>query len=230
MSVLGLIPARGGSKGIPRKNIRLLGGKPLIQWTVEAARASGVIDRLVVSTEDADIAMTADMLGVDVLERPAVLAQDDTPMVDVVRYALAHEPGEVMVLLQPTTPFRSPDRIGEAVNLLESTGADSVVSVVEVPAEFNPKWQFIVGNDEKRALVPWFNGPWLDKLPSRRQALAPSYVRDGGVYAFTRASFERHGTIYGKDCRALVVPSDEAVNINTESDWQEAERRLLVTA
>src|ERR671933_1940916 len=125
--ILGLIPARGGSKGIPGKNLAPLCGRPLLAWTVGAACAAGSLDRVVVSTDSDEIAAAARELGADVLERPAELARDDTPMRDVVLHAL-EELGrpEVLALLQPTSPLRRAAHVDEAVALLRRSGADCV--------------------------------------------------------------------------------------------------------
>src|SRR5918911_4592310 len=137
--VLGLIPARGGSKGIPGKNLAPLCGRPLVAWTIGAACAARSLDRVVVSTDSEEIAATARELGADVLERPAELARDGTPMRDVLLHAL-EELGrpEVLVLLQPTSPLRRAEHVDGAVALLRETGADSVVSVAEVPHRYRP--------------------------------------------------------------------------------------------
>src|SRR6266511_4265013 len=138
MEVVALVPARGGSKGIPRKNLAPLAGKALIRWTIDAARAAETVTRVVVSTDDDEIATEAH--DVDVLRRPSELAADDTPMLAVIRHALSHiEPCDVLVLLQPTSPMRRADHIDGAVRLLLETGADSVVSVVEVPHRYDPE-------------------------------------------------------------------------------------------
>lgn len=218
--ILGLIPARGGSKGIPRKNMRRLHGVPLFWRAISAAKLAGL--QPVVSTEDEEIAASAKKFGADVLGRPAHLADDDTPMASVVSHALQTLFHETVVLLQPTTPFRTPARIKEALALLESTGADSVVTVSEVPAEYGPEWQFF---RESLFLIPAV-GSSMHYVPTRRQDLRPSYIRDGGIYAFRRATFEHYGSIYGRTCVPLVVSPEESLNINNEADWQEAERRV----
>ena len=140
-----MITARGGSKGLPGKNLRLLGGRPLIAYTVDAARDSGAFDRVILSTDAPDIAAAARSLGSDVpFMRPPELARDETPHQPVLEHAVRwldeHEeyrPDAVMIL-QPTSPFRQPHPIREAISLLDRSGADSVVSVSEVPSHFNP--------------------------------------------------------------------------------------------
>ena len=140
MKVLGIITARGGSKGIPGKNLKLLAGKPLLAYTVDTARRSGALDRVILSTEDEAIATAGRDLGCDVpFIRPLDLAQDDTPHLPVIQHAtrwmqdrVNYRPDAVMIL-QPTSPLRTGDDIAAAVALLESSGADSVLSVNEVP-------------------------------------------------------------------------------------------------
>src|SRR5262245_50748963 len=145
MEVLGIIPARGGSKGIPRKNLAPLGGRPLIAYTCDAARASLRLTRFMVSTDDEEIFEIARALGPETpLLRPARLAADDTPMVDVLLDIVAtlerrerYRP-DAVVLLQPTSPFRRAEHVDAAIELLESSGADSVVTVMAVPHQFTP--------------------------------------------------------------------------------------------
>src|SRR5207253_4129882 len=131
-----LVPARGGSKGIPRKNLALLAGKPLLAWTLEAARGAESVTRVVVSTDDDEIAAAARHLGAEVLRRPAELAADDVPMLPVIRNGLDTFQCDVLVLLQPTSPLRGAEHVDGAVRLLLETGADKVVSVVEVPHRY----------------------------------------------------------------------------------------------
>ena len=158
-----MIPARGGSKGIPRKNLALLAGRPLLAYTADAARGSRRLSRVVISTEDEEIAGIARQLGVDVpFLRPAHLAADETPMLDVLTDLVAslerterYRP-DVLVLLQPTSPFRRAGHIDAAIDLLTSTGADSVVTVVPVPHQFTPSSLMRL---EGNRLVPWAEGP-----------------------------------------------------------------------
>src|SRR5437764_11026274 len=120
--MLALIPARGGSKGIPRKNLAPVAGKPLLVWTIEVARAAASVDRVVVSTDDAEIAETARSARAEVLERPVELAGDETPMAAVVRHAVEALAPEIVVLLQPTSPLRTARHVDEAVSLLDGDG------------------------------------------------------------------------------------------------------------
>jgi N-acylneuraminate cytidylyltransferase len=223
--ILGIIPARGGSKGIPGKNIRLLNGKPLIYYTVEAARASELIDRLILTTDSPEIAEIGKSLGVDVpFLRPPELAQDDTPMLPVLEHAIQHvESGgwqpEIIVLLQPTAPLRRGEHIRLAVNMLMESKCDSVVSVVEVPRHYVP--DFVLKIEEGK-LKPFLDAP----LATRRQDARPAFSRDGTIYVFWRDMFFEKHTIYGDDCRPILIPDHESCNLDTMMDWQEAERML----
>lgn len=224
--VLAIIPARQGSKGIPGKNVRPLAGRPLIEYAVKAARASGVVDRVILSTDSEEIAAVGRRLGAEVpFLRPGALAQDDTPMVPVLVHALDRVEGEgwvpeILVLLQPTAPLRQPRHVRDAVALLREWRCDSVVSVVEVPRHFSPDY---VMRLEGGRLVPFL--PEGARL-GRRQDARPAYSRDGTVYAFWRETLRASGGIYGADCRPLVLPAAESLNLDTLEDWAEAERRL----
>lgn len=225
-AVLALVPARGGSKGLPGKNIKLLAGRPLLDYTAEAARNSGVVDRIVLSTDVEEIAAVGRSTGMEVpFMRPAELAGDETPMLPVIEHALTElEAGgwipEIVLLLQPTSPLRRAAHLVRAVDELRATGADSVVSVVELPRHLSP--DYVMRIDEGR-LVPFL--PAGDSI-TRRQAARPAYVRDGTVYAFWRRTLTAHGSIYGRNCCPLLIPSVESITIDTAEDWAEAEGRL----
>ena len=224
--VLALVPARGGSKGIPDKNIRPLAGRTLLEYAAQAASASAVIDRLVLSTDSERVAAEGRRAGLEVpFMRPSDLAQDDTPMLPVVTHAvefLAQHgwEAEIVVLLQPTSPLRTPGHIRAAVEALRVSGADSVVTVVELPRHLSP--DYVMRIDGGR-LVPFLaEGARV----TRRQDARPAFVRDGTVYAFWTRTLRESKSIYGGDCRPLVVPARESITIDTPDDWQEAERRL----
>jgi CMP-N,N'-diacetyllegionaminic acid synthase len=224
--VLALIPARGGSKGVPDKNIRPLAGRTLLEYVAETARASGVVDRAVLSTDSERIAAEGRRVGLDVpFMRPPELARDDTPMLPVIEHAAtaleaAGWAPEIIVLLQPTSPLRTADHIRRAVEELRRSGADSVVSVIELPQHFSPDY---VMRMEDGRLVPFL--PEGSRV-TRRQDARPAFVRDGTIYAFWRRTVLNTGSIYGNDCRPLVVPARESMTIDTPDDWEEAERRI----
>jgi CMP-N,N'-diacetyllegionaminic acid synthase len=224
--VLGVIPARGGSKGIPGKNIRLLAGRPLIEYTVRAAQDSGVIDRLILSTDAPEIAEVGRRLGVEVpFLRPTSLAQDDTAMLAVLEHAVqfVEDRGwapHIIALLQPTAPLRKPRHIVEAIDLLRSSACDAVASVSEVPSHMSPDYVMRIVDGR---LVPFLpTGATL----TRRQDARTAYARDGTVYAFWRKTLLESRSIYGNVCRPLVVPSHESIVLDTLDDWSVAESRL----
>lgn len=224
MRVLGLIPARGGSKGIPGKNVRLLGGRPLLAWTAEAALASRRLSRVVLSTDDEAIAEAGRRCGLDVpFLRPAGLALDDTPTLPVVRHALetleaAGERFDAVCLLQPTSPFRRAADIDACVAMLEERGLDAVVSVLPVPAEHNPHWVYFATG----GLLRLATGE--DQPIPRRQELPPAFHRDGSVYV-TRSAVVMAGSLYGRRLGGYVMP-EAGVNLDTPADWERAERRI----
>jgi CMP-N,N'-diacetyllegionaminic acid synthase len=224
--VLGIVPARGGSRGVPGKNIKLLGGRPLLAYTVDVARVSGVVDRLILSTDAEDIAHVGRTLGVEVpFMRPAALGRDDSPMLPVVRHAIdtLGEGGwdpEVVVVLQPTSPLRRPEHIRNAVEMLRVTNADSVVTVVELPRHISPDYLMRIHDGR---LVPFLaEGARI----TRRQDARPAFVRDGTVYACWSRTICEQNSLYGADCRPLIVPASESLSIDSDVDWKEAERRI----
>ena len=218
MDVLALIPARGGSKGIPRKNLAPLGGRPLLTWTVEAALGSRAVTRTVVSTEDDEIAAAARELGAEMLARPPALAADDTPMQPVIAHALDElEAPEVLVLLQPTSPLRRAEHVDEAVELLLATGADSVVSVVEVPHRYRPGSLMALDGDRLVRLA--------DDHAATRQEKPLVYARNGPAVLALRP--DRIGTdLYGGDCRPYVMGARESLDVDEPFDLELAELLL----
>jgi CMP-N,N'-diacetyllegionaminic acid synthase len=212
VDVLGLIPARGGSKGIPRKNLAPLAGKSLLAWTVEAAHEARELTRVVVSTDDDEIATAA---AADVLRRPAGLAADDTPMIDVIRHAVDELQPELVVLLQPTSPLRRSEHVDGAVQLLLETGADSVVSVVAVPHRYNPD-----------ALMDLVDGRLVARGVARtRQAKAQVYARNGPAVLALRT--ERLGRdLYDGDCRAYVMDERSSLDVDSPFDLELADLLL----
>jgi len=224
MRVLGLIPARGGSKGVPRKNIRKLGGKPLVGHTIDAAQRATRIDRIIVSTEDAEIASVAQSLGAEVpFLRPASLARDDTPMLPVIAHAIeALIAGgwafEAVCLLQPTFPFRRPEDIDACIDALETGQADCVISVHRVPHHFNPHWVYFERPDGSLRLSTGEAEPI-----TRRQDLPPAFHRSGSVYVSRVSTVMDHGSLYGDRVLGYETTTDSSCNIDTIEDWERAE-------
>jgi CMP-N-acetylneuraminic acid synthetase len=218
VDVVALIPARGGSKGIPRKNLAPVAGRPLLAWTIDAALRSRAVTRTVVSTEDDEIATAARELGAEVLVRPPELAADDTPMQPVILHALEElEAPEVLVLLQPTSPLRRGEHVDEAVELLLATDADSVVSVVEVPHRYRPG--SLMALDGKRLVR------LADDHAATRQEKPVVYARNGPAVLALRA--DRIGTdLYGGDCRPYVMGARESLDVDEPFDLELAELLL----
>src|SRR6266705_2151975 len=222
--VLGLVPARGGSKGVPGKNVKPLAGHTLLEYTARSARESGVIDQIMLSTDSPEIADAGRRAGLEVpFMRPASLAADDTPMVAVIEHALAEMARrgwspDIIVLLQPTSPLRRPDHIRDAVNLLSETNADSVVTVVELPRHLSPDYVMRIDEGRLKPFLP--EGARV----TRRQDARPAYSRDGTVYAFRRSTIEQLGGIYGNDCRPLLINTSDSLSIDSQADWDEAAR------
>lgn len=216
--VLGIITARGGSKGIPRKNITLLAGKPLIAWTIEAAFESDCLDRVVVSTDNAEIAQVCRDCRAEVpFMRPVELAQDDSPHMDVIIHAvewmMSHEnysPDYVM-LLQPTSPLRTAEDIDAAVALALQRAADGVVSVSEAPA--HP--YLIKRITEKGSLVDFVDTP-KGYLP--RQSFPPAYVVNGAIYLGRREVLLQRRTWYATRTYPYIMPLERSLDVDTPWD------------
>ena len=232
MKVLGIITARGGSKGIPGKNLKPLAGRALLAYTVDAARDSGALDRVILSTEDAAIADAGRLLGCEVpFMRPAELSKDETPHLPVIQHAAqwmrehaGYQPDAVMIL-QPTSPLRSADDITAAARLLESTGADSVVSVSEVSAHAHPMRMLRV--DARGEAVLFASGEPVRRRINRRQDLPQAWVMNGAIYACrTAVLFDAEPSLYGDRVAAYAMPAERSVSIDDFEDWAAAERTL----
>ncbi len=219
MRVLGVIPARGGSKGIPNKNLHEVGGRPLLAYTIDAARASRRLSRTVLSTDDAEIAAVGRALGVEVpFMRPADLAADASPMLPVLRHAAGEMtargfPPDVVVLLQPTSPLRRPEHIDRAVEILETTGADTVVSVVEVPHQFNPASVMRLEGDRLRHATD--GAVVLD-----RHHKPAVYARNGPAVLALRVAQLEKGDFYSGDTRPLLMTADESIDVDGPWDLE----------
>ncbi|MBY5947301.1 cytidylyltransferase domain-containing protein [Photobacterium rosenbergii] len=218
--VLAVIPARGGSKRLPGKNTKLLNGKPLIAWSIEAAKSSQLIDRVVVSTDDEGIASVSRAFGADVpFLRPAGLSGDHASTDSAIIHALDTLPMEygVVVILQPTSPLRTADDIDNALAMLNDTGVNGVVSVCE--CEHPPLWSNTLPDDR---LMGGFLRPSV--LGKRSQDLQQYYRLNGCLYAFDVEAYrQRQGTYYSDDVKAYIMPSERSVDIDTQVDFCFAE-------
>lgn len=197
--ILGITPARGGSKGVPRKNIRPLCGKPLIAWTIEAAKASKLLDRYVVSTEDGEVAKIAMEAGAEVLERPHELATDEATTLGVLQHVLRHIPADTVVLLQATSPIRDPDLIDRCIRRFLDTRPDSLAT------GFICKYVEYGKNELRRQDIPGF------------------FYDDGNVYVI-RADLIRAGDRTGTRIECLLVDREQNIEIDDEFDFWLAEQ------
>jgi len=212
-TVLAIIPARGGSKGVPRKNIRVLAGKPLIAWTIEEAKRSVYIDRFILTSEDPEVIDVATLWGCEApFVRPSELAQDDTPGMAPVLHALRQMPPyDLVVLLQPTSPLRTAADIDRCVEACVRSGAPSCVTMAE--AEKSPFWMYVL--DEARRMQPVL--PREDAaLP--RQKLPKVYALNGAVYVAWREWLLKSEMFVGPETVASVMPHERSLDIDTELD------------
>lgn len=218
LRVLGLITARGGSKGLPGKNIRPLGGKPLIAWTIDAAKAAQMIDAVVVSTDDAEIAEVARQHGAEIpFLRPAELASDTAASIDVVLHAVdalaaAGRMFDIVVLLEPTSPLRDAADIDAGITRLIETGAGSVVGVCRAEG-MHPAFMFRRGADERLK-------PLLDRPPNalRRQDLDAAFFAEGTLYASSVSVLREKRGFYHDDTVGYEVPKWKSFEIDDIDD------------
>lgn len=220
LKVLAVITARGGSKGLPGKNIRPLAGRPLIGWSIHAARQSKLIDRVVLSTDDEAIAAVARQCGCEVpFMRDSALAADDTPSIDVVLDALDRVTGyDLVVLLQPTSPLRDADDIDNAIRACVSSDAPGCVSVRE--AQESPYWMFVLDANDRMQ-------PLLSGVPAtRRQDLPPVHVLNGAVYVSRVDVLRRQRMFVVAGTVAYPMPKERSVDIDVEQDFLIAEQYL----
>jgi CMP-N,N'-diacetyllegionaminic acid synthase len=219
MRVLGLVPARGGSRRVPRKNLARLGGKTLVRRALETAVAARCFEQVALSSDDDEILKEAAGLEVVALRRPPELSTDTALARDVALHALRElddpqRPFEALAIVQPTAPFTASGDVAAVVDLLRRTGAESAVSVVRVAAAHHPlKLKRLEGD----RLLPYFEDDHL--TPSH--ALPPLWVRNGSVYAFRRDVVERG--LEAQDVRGYEMPSDRSFDVDTEQDLAFAE-------
>jgi CMP-N-acetylneuraminic acid synthetase len=223
MKILGLIPARGGSKGIPHKNKKELLGKPLLQYTIEAALDAKLLDRVIFSSEDEALITLAKSLGVEVpFERPSELATDNAGSIDVVKHALEAlaangEHYDAVCLLQVTNPFRTSAFIDRAVTKFKNSQVDSLLSVLEVPHEFNPHWVYEISEEGNLQLATGEK-----EIIKRRQDLPKAFYRDGSVYITKSDVILKQNSLYGKSIGYIESDAERHVNIDTMTDWEKA--------
>lgn len=217
---LAIIPARGGSKGLPRKNVLLLAGKPLLYHTILAAKHSANIQDIVVSTDDDEIAQFADSEKIRVIHRPPDIATDSSPTIDTILHVLQDcdekkiHP-DIVILLQPTSPLRTTEDIDTALSLYQDGECDSVISVT--PAPHPPYWDMII---EDPYLKPIFNP---DHLRKRRQDLPTAYMPNGAIYISSPEFLKKTRSFYGERVIPYIMPADRSIDIDSEMDLLLAE-------
>ncbi|MFH1890107.1 MAG: acylneuraminate cytidylyltransferase family protein [Candidatus Kuenenbacteria bacterium] len=226
LNIIGIIPARGGSKGVPRKNIKLLGDKPLIAYSIESAKKSKYLDRIIVSTEDKEIAEIAKKYSAEVIMRPLEMATDSAPtepsLIHVVEELKKNENDttHIVVLLQVTSPFRKAEDIDKALEqLIKHPTADSIYSVYEAPNHFNPHWISRIDDDG-------FVKPYLgDSINLNRQSLPKVYWRDGQIYVVYADKLIKTGSRFGENGVIPYINTTDKyhINIDTELDFMLAE-------
>ncbi len=223
---MAVVPARGGSKSIPRKNLAPLGGRPLIAWSIEVGRASRMVDRVLVSTDDREIGDAAASLGAEVYWRPAELATDDAVVIDTLRDVIRRlkeegETADILVLLEPTCPLRSVEDVDQCVELV-AEGRDSAATFRSAELHPHRAWRIVDG-----APQPFIDGavPWLP-----RQKLPPAFQLNGAVYAVRMDCLldeSEIGLLVGRTA-AVVMPPERSVDIDTVHDLAVAEALLHV--
>lgn len=227
MKILGIIPARGGSKGVPGKNSKLLAGKPLISYSIEAAQESNLITDLVISSEDNSILDIAKNKGVKyIIKRPAELATDESPTILTVIHTLNYFKDkniefDAICLLQPTSPFRTGNFIDKAVEQFKQSKSDALVSVIEVPHNYNPHWVF--EEDENKNLKI---STGEKQIISRRQELPKAFIRDGSIYITKTTVLFNMESLFGNSLSYIKSDIKSYINIDTLDDWNEAEEIL----
>ena len=213
--ILAIIPARGGSKGVPGKNIKPAGGKPLIAWIIKAAKKSRYIDRLILSSDDSGIISVAKKYGCEVpFVRPSNLARDDSSASDVVLHALNEIPGyDYVMLLQPTSPLTITKDIDGCIESCINSKAKSTVSVTE-PGK-SPYWMFNMGSDN--TLIPVHGQEYLNM---RRQDLPLVYLPTGAIYMAEFDWFLIHMSFYTDSTKGYFIPIDRSLDIDSELDFK----------
>jgi len=218
MKILAIIPARGGSKAVPGKNIRQVGGKPLIGWTISAALAAESIDRVIVSTDSQEIAETTRQYGAEVpFLRPDEISQDDTPGIEPILHAVrwcSQEEGyqpDYVICLQPTSPFRTSADIESAIDLARVRDADSVISVS--PVDHHPNWMQVI--DNKGRLKDFIKG---GSKVNKRQDMGAVYALNGAIYLIRTTSLLSRKTFFVPDTLAYIMPPERSLDIDTPWD------------
>jgi len=218
MKIIGIIPARGGSKRIPKKNIKLLGGKPLIAYSIEAALKSKYINRVIVSTEDREIAKISKKYGAEVIKRPIELAKDDSSTTEVIKHTITtlnenekYFP-DIVVLLQPTSPLRKVEDIEKAIELFLNNECKSVVSVCKYRE--NPYWSLKIEKGYAKPVFGW------DYFLKRSQDLPRVYTLNGAIFITTVKNLFKYNGFFNDKICLYIMPVDRSIDIDEEVDFK----------
>jgi CMP-N-acetylneuraminic acid synthetase len=217
MKILAIIPARGGSKRLPRKNIKILNGKPLISYSIEAASKSNYINKIVVSTDDYEIKNISKTEDLEIVDRPKELAKDDSSTFDAIKHSLDvleeqdYVP-DIVVLLQPTSPLRTTEDIDNSIELFIENDCNSVISVCEF--EHSPYWSLRI---ENKYLKPNFGQKYFTM---RRQELPDLYLPNGAIFISKVDDLMKLKSFYGKKILPYIMPSNRSIDIDTELDFK----------
>lgn len=220
MNILAIIPARGGSKGIPRKNIKKIAGKPLIAYTIDSASNSKYVNKIIVSTEDQEIAEISKEYGSEIINRPKELANDNSPTIDAILHAIdsLEEKDyfiDIVILLQPTSPMRTEEDLDEAIELFMKNDCESVVSVCEL--EHSPYWSLKIENNY---LKPGFGKKYFKM---RRQELPTLFLPNGAIFISTPENIRTYKNFYLDKTLPYIMSSENSIDIDTELDFKLAE-------
>lgn len=220
--IIAIIPARGGSKGVPYKNIRILAKHPLIHYSISAALHSAFINRVIVSTDDEKISEVALREGAEVIRRPPEISGDEAPTIDTILHVIdqikSDTPPEIVVLLQPTSPLRIASDIDAALEIFLRDGTDSVVGVVE--QSHPPHWSMIINGS---FLEPLFN---QEAFTTRRQDLPRTFLPNGAIFISRVNTLLQSRTFYAERVKPYIMPAERSVDIDTEFDFILAENLL----
>jgi CMP-N-acetylneuraminic acid synthetase len=225
MKILGIIPARAGSKGVPGKNSKLLNGKPLVQYSFDAANESKLLVNVVLSSDDENCIAFAKANHIETpFKRPDALATDTATSLQVIQHVIEFyrrngQTFDIICLLQPTTPFRSVGFIDAAIKKFLESNLDSLFSVLEVPLEYNPHWVF-----EKTADGNLKIATGEKQIISRRQQLPQALHRDGAIYLVKTDVVMKENSLYGEKMGYIRSDPEYYVNIDTLKDWEKAEK------
>jgi len=232
MNILGIITARGGSKRVPRKNIKNFLGKPLLAWSIETGKESGVFDRFVLTTEDEEIAEIGRRHGIEVpFMRPAEYAQDTSKSFDCIKHAYEwlrdndNYKADYIILLEPTSPGRQTFHVQEVSKLIQKEGIDSLTGITELPAHFHP--HKVVKYLEDNTVVRYHEEKLIRESQVRNQDFSKLYFTNSAIYAFKPENFYKDPpSLWGDKVYGYIMDEKYATDIDTPEDWALAELKM----